>query len=193
MDDNAFARLVSLACHDLRTPLATVNGFARTLEHQVELEAPGDRYVEMIVAAAAQLGELIDELGLVARIQSGRYDGTLQDADSLVLAQACAARLGEDRVHVIGEGTVVRVDVPAVERGISALVQSVLRHGGLEETEVRVNGAELVVSGVKDSSAPVVLGDDLRDLGAAVAVQLLRTLGGAVERDGDTLRIGLPR
>ena len=30
-DDNAFARLVSLACHDLRTPLATVHGFATTL------------------------------------------------------------------------------------------------------------------------------------------------------------------
>ena len=43
MDDNAteetrFARLVSLACHDLRTPLATVVGFAHTLTRQDELE-----------------------------------------------------------------------------------------------------------------------------------------------------------
>ena len=30
-DDPDFARLVSLACHDLRTPLATVHGFATTL------------------------------------------------------------------------------------------------------------------------------------------------------------------
>jgi len=30
-DDNQFARLVMLACHDLRTPLATVHGFAHTL------------------------------------------------------------------------------------------------------------------------------------------------------------------
>src|SRR5437870_1213253 len=30
MPDNRFPRLVSLACHDLRTPLATVYGFART-------------------------------------------------------------------------------------------------------------------------------------------------------------------
>ena len=30
--DDRFARMVWLACHDLRTPLATVYGFARTLQ-----------------------------------------------------------------------------------------------------------------------------------------------------------------
>ena len=31
-NDTSFARLVSLACHDVRTPLATVHGFAKTLD-----------------------------------------------------------------------------------------------------------------------------------------------------------------
>ena len=31
-DDASFPRLVSLACHDVRTPLATVFGFARMIE-----------------------------------------------------------------------------------------------------------------------------------------------------------------
>jgi hypothetical protein len=44
---------------------------------------------------------------------------------------------------------------------------------------------------VTPASAPVVLGEDLRDLGAAVAVRLLRAQGGSVELDGETLRIGL--
>ena len=59
-DDTEFARLVSLACHDLRTPLATVHGFATTLERGGDLEPPADRYVEMINAASAQTAELID-------------------------------------------------------------------------------------------------------------------------------------
>jgi signal transduction histidine kinase len=169
-----FARLVSLACHDLRTPLATVSGFAKTLERQVELDPPVDRYVEMIVAAAEQIGELVDELGVAARIEAERYEPHLQDTDTLAIARSASARLGEDRVHVEGEGALVSTDVAAVERGVAALVQSVLRHGGLDETTVRVEGAELAVEGVSDASAPVVLGEDLRDLGAAVAVRVIR-------------------
>ena len=192
-NDTTFARLVSLACHDLRTPLATVNGFARTLERTVELEAPADRYVEMIVAAVAQLDELLDELSLVARIEADRYDPNLQEVDTLALARAAADRLGEDRVKVEGEGAPVLVDSAAVERGVSALVQAALRHGGLDEVQVRVRGAVLEVEPVTDSSSKVVLGQDLRDLGAAVAVRLLERLGGAVQVDGSSLKIHLPQ
>jgi signal transduction histidine kinase len=151
-ETDAFARLVSLACHDLRTPLATVHGFATTLVRGGGLEPPADRYLEMIDAASAQLAELIDELSLAARIESGRYDPTPREAD---------------------------------------LFQSALRHGGLEQVEAQVDGSEIRLSRVTPASAPVVLGDDLRDLGAAVAVQLVRRLGGSVSVDGETLAIRL--
>jgi signal transduction histidine kinase len=190
-EDDAFARLVSLACHDLRTPLATVHGFATTLARAGDLEPPSDRYVEMIDAASAQLAELIDELALAARIESGRYDPTTRVADTLELAQAAAERLGEDRVHVTGAGTAVETDAEAVERGLAALFQSALRHGGLESVEVEVDGAEIRLSPVTAASAPVVLGEDLRDLGAAVAVRLVRRLGGSAVVEGETLRIVL--
>lgn len=190
-DDSEFARLVSLACHDLRTPLATVHGFATTLERGGGLEPPADRYVEMINAASAQLAELLDELSLVARIESGRYDPTLHKADTLELAEAAAARLGEDRVRVTGSGAKLETEPEAVERGLAALFQSALRHGGLDEVSVEVSGAEIRVSRVTPASAPVVLGDDLRDLGAAVAVRLVRRLGGSVSVDGETLKIEL--
>src|SRR5437016_4115697 len=104
MPDTSFARLVSLACHDVRTPLATVHGFARTLMRQVELAPPGDRYVEIIEAASQQMAELLDELSLAARIEAGRYEPALRDADTLALAHAAADRLGAERVHVSGEG-----------------------------------------------------------------------------------------
>jgi signal transduction histidine kinase len=190
-DDDAFARLVSLACHDLRTPLATVHGFATTLVRTGDLQPPADRYVEMIDAASAQLAELIDELALAARIESGRYDPTTREADTLELARAAAVRLGEDRVAVTGSGTTVETDAEAVERGLAALFQSALRHGGLERVDVAVNDAEIQVSPVTPASAPVVLGEDLRDLGAAVAVRLVRRLGGTVEIAGETLEIRL--
>jgi signal transduction histidine kinase len=190
-DDSDFARLVSLACHDLRTPLATVHGFATTLARGGGLEPPADRYVEMIDAASAQLAELIDELSLAARIESDRYDPTPQETDTLELAQAAAARLGEERVRVSGSGVALETDADALERGLAALFQSALRHGGLEQVEVEVDGADVRLSPVTASAAPVVLGDDLRDLGAAVAVRLVRRLGGSVSVAGETLEIRL--
>jgi signal transduction histidine kinase len=190
-NDTSFARLVSLACHDVRTPLATVHGFTTTLARTTELAPPADRYVEMIDAASKQIAELLDELSLVARIESGRYDPMLREADTLGLAHAAAARLGDDRVHVSGEGAAVETDLDAVDRGVSALVQATLRHGGLDEVDVVVRGKEIDVSGVTDSSAPVVVGQDLRDLGAAVAVRVIEVLGGAVSVSGQTLTIRL--
>jgi signal transduction histidine kinase len=189
-DDDAFARLVSLACHDLRTPLATVHGFATTLARG-GLEPPGDRYVEMIEAASAQLAELIDELSLASRIESGRYEPTLREADTLELAQAAAARLGEDRVQVSGSGTAIETDGDALERGLAALFQSALRHGGLDGVDVEVDGVDVRLSRVTAASAPVVLGEDLRDLGAAVAARLVARLGGSLSVEGETLAIRL--
>jgi signal transduction histidine kinase len=190
-EDNDFARLVSLACHDLRTPLATVHGFATTLVRTGDLAPPADRYVEMIDAASAQLAELVDELALASRIESGRYDPAPREADTLELAQAAAARLGEDRVLVSGAGVSIETDKDAVERGLAALFQSALRHGGLDSVGVEVDGAEIRLSRVTAASAPVVLGEDLRDLGAAVAVRLLARLGGSVTIAGETLEIRL--
>jgi signal transduction histidine kinase len=189
--DTSFPRLVSLATHDLRTPLATIHGFAQTLIRMGELGEPRGRYMEMIDAASRQLGELLDELGLAARIEGGRYEPNLQAVDTLELARAAAEELGEDRVKVSGSGAEVRVDVDATRRGVTALVRCALRHGGLEEVECRANGAALEINPVADPAARVLLGEDLRDLGAAVAVILVRALDGSVEHDGERVLVSL--
>ena len=190
-NDTAFARLVSLACHDLRTPLATVSGFAKTLTRAGSLEDPAARYVAMIETAAAQMAELLDELGIVARIESGRYEPALRDADTLELAQSAARELGEERVAVSGTGTTVQVDVEPTRRAVAALAQSALRHGGFDEVTLEVAGAELRISPVTDASRPVLLGEDLRDLGAAVAGIVIRWQGGSLTVEDASLRVTL--
>ena len=189
-DSTRFANLVVLACHDLRTPLATVHGFAHTLG-RLELDETPARYVTMISAAAEQLGELIDQLGLASRIEAGRYDPVRREIDTLELARAAAARLGEERVEVDGEGSKLEADADATEQAVAALARCALRHGGLEQVRLGVRGDELELAPVTPASAPVLLGEDLRDLGAAVAVRALRAQGGSVELDGETLRIRL--
>jgi signal transduction histidine kinase len=190
-DNNQFARLIMLACHDLRTPLATVHGFAHTLARLGELEEPASRYVEMIGAASQQIGDLVDEVLLGARIEAGRYEPVRKELDTLELARDAASRLGEERVAVDGEGGVVEVDVDATKRAVAALARCALRHGGLEQVRLTARGEELDLAPVTAASAPVVLGEDLRDLGAAVAVRQLRSQGGSLALSGETLRIRL--
>jgi hypothetical protein len=136
--------------------------------------------------------ELLDELGLAARIEAGRYQPNLQDADTLALAREAAATLGEDRVRVSGEGGAVRVDLEPTQRAVAAQAQCALRHGGVELVEIAAAGPELLIAPITPASAPVVLGEDLRDLGAAVAALLVRALGGSVSVEEETLHVRLP-
>jgi signal transduction histidine kinase len=190
-EDQDFARLVMLACHDLRTPLATVHGFAQTLARDEELDETSSRYVGMIVSASGQIAELIDQLSVASRLLAGRYDPPLSAVDTLELARGAAERLGEERVGVTGHGAELDTDREALERAVAALARCLLRHGGLEHVDVEVQGTELALTPVTPASAPVVLGEDLRDLGAAVAARLVRARGGSVEVEDETLRVRL--
>jgi signal transduction histidine kinase len=190
-DDKRFAQLVSLACHDLRTPLATVFGFARTLGKS-ELEPPVDRYVEMIEAASMQLGDLVDELALVARIEAGRYEPRLMSVDSLELAQAAASELEEGRVQVEGKGAPVQVPEEQMTRALSQFARAAGRHGGFDSVSFSVEGETLRLSPLTRMSAQVLLGEELRDLGAVTATALVRALGGSVGAADEALVVRLP-
>ena len=134
MASDTFSRFVSLACHDLRTPLATISGFAHTLDGMEEIGDPAARYIGIMKSAGEQMGELLDALGLVARIEGGRYEPALVEADSLELAQAAAAKLGA-QADAGGTGGRVLVDLEPMESGLAALALCALRHGGLERIE----------------------------------------------------------
>jgi signal transduction histidine kinase len=188
--DDSFARFVSLACHDLRTPLATVSGFAHTLR-QNELGQPADRYVEMMQAASGQIADILDDLGLAARIEGGWFSPNMAEADTLELAEA-AARLVGEKVAAGGTGAPVQVDRAASERALAALARCALRHGGLEHVELTADGAVVSVSPVLENVAPIILGEDLKDLGAAAGGRLVKSLGGSLAVEDDRLQVRLP-
>ena len=177
-----FARLVSLACHDLRTPLATVHGFAQTLLRLDELgPEKTERYLGLIESASTELAQLLDLLSLAARIEGGRYEPVTRAEDSLELAPEGAT----------GSGAQVLVDPEAVARALAGLARAAARHGGVD-VSVSVEGPRVVIEPVVASAAPVVLGEEQKDLGAAVAVRLVRALGGEVGLQGERLTVTLP-
>jgi signal transduction histidine kinase len=189
----SFAQLVSLACHDLRTPLATASGFARTLQRLDGIEHPADRYAEMIGAAADQLAALLDLLSAAARIESDRFEPQLRSSNVRELADAAAARLEDGRVSVEGEGANVSADPEWAAVALSALAEAARRHGGLDRITIRVDGSGVSITPVVEDAGPIAIGEDLRDFAAAVGVAVLQTSKATVELDGESLRVQFPR
>ena len=186
MPDSRFPRLVSLACHDLRTPLATVYGFARTLTRSDELDPRSARFVAMIEEASEQMTGLLDELGTAARIQSGRWEPVVRSVSTLELADA-----GDERIVVEGEAEPIETDADAVQRSLKALAIAAIRHGRVEQITWRVTGRLFELSPVRAEAAPVVTGVEQKDFGALVARLVLEELGSGLELDGETLRVQL--
>jgi hypothetical protein len=48
-----------------------------------------------------------------------------------------------------------------------------------------------MVAPITEAAAPVVIGDEMRDLGSIVARAVIEELGGSVVLDGDMLRVRL--
>jgi len=185
-DAERFPRLVSLACHDLRTPLATIYGFARTLTRDEGYDERTMRFLGMIEAAAEQMTGLLDDLGVAARIKGGRFDPLIREADTLELAK------GDDpRVDVRGEGAQIETDAETVQSALGALALAAIRHGPVERVTWTVEGRSLTLAPVTAAAAPVVAGEDLRDLGSLVARLVVEALGGSLELDGQALRVAL--
>ena len=186
MADQRFGRLVSLACHDLRTPLATVNGFAKTLTRTGTLAERESHFVDLIEAAADQMTSLLDLLGLAARIESGRYDPVLAAADTLELATS-----EDERIATEGRGEAIETDVAAMRRSLESLAHCAAVHGGVPRVTWQVEGRTLTLSPLADDAAAVVTGESPRDLGALVARLAIEHLGGSLAVEGDALLVVL--
>jgi K+-sensing histidine kinase KdpD len=190
--DHTFAQLVSLACHDLRTPLAAVHGFARTIDRLEPLQARTRRYIGIMVEGSGQLAQLLERLALIARIERGAYQPALQQMDSLELAQKAAELVAAGEVSVTGEGETVEVDPTPTEQTVAAFLTCALRHGDSEELDCAVRGRELSIRPVTGELAAILLGEDLRDFGAAAARIHVEALGGSVAVQDDALLVRLP-
>jgi signal transduction histidine kinase len=180
------SRLVTLACHDLRTPLATVNGFAKTLLRNGGLDDQSARFLGLIEAAGEQMHDLLDLLGLAARIEGGAYEPSVREADTLDLATGA-----DERVLVAGEGEKIETDEPAIRRSLAALASAALRHGELERVTWTVTGRTLELAPVTPAAAAVLTGEEPKDLGSLVARLAIEGNGGSLAVEGDTLKVTL--
>ena len=185
-------RLVALGANDARTPLATLRGFAKTLCGSIRTE-PEASYAQTISETAAQIGEIVDELALVARIQEGRYEPLPVEVCTDELASDVRGALGKERVAVSGRGAVVLVERRPAVRALTSLARAAMRHGALDSVGIALDGAALRLSPILTNAEPVLTGREVREFGAAAALVVIAAMGGEAAVLDDALVVRLPQ
>ena len=202
--DRAKSDFVSIASHELRTPIAVVHGIASTL-HLRGSELREEQLIELrrtLFEQTSRLRELADQLLDLSRIEAGavlvhpRVFRPREVLDAL-LPRLVPDRLGEIEVSVAPDVEVVS-DQDAFERIVGNLVTNALRYGKppIRVECERLAGFVLAVEdrgpGVEPEFVPRLFERFARSsssrraiasgagLGLAIARSLTEALGGAL-------------
>jgi CheY-like chemotaxis protein len=147
-------RFLSLAAHELKTPLTSIKGFAYSLSRRIEKgEAADPRTVEILERQAERLHGLLEEMLEVSRLEMQRFILHQEPCDLGELVESAlrsVRRLGaEDDIQVQGAGQLpLLADRERVERAIGAMALRARSFGSPLTVKLARDGdhAELRVS-----------------------------------------------
>src|ERR687898_1968540 len=109
------ADFVSLVSHELRSPMATVIGSARTLQQRWRELTPEQRdsFLALIADETSRLADLVADVLDTSRIEAGTFSYAFDDVDVGVLVREVAANasVGQDEVAVRAD---VREPLPTI-------------------------------------------------------------------------------
>lgn len=125
---NILPRAMSLAVHELRTPVTVVAGYLRMLlkEQGGPLTEKQRKMLEEADKSCSRLGALVAEMSEFGKLESREQPLARQDFDIAALAAELASNMheGDDRgVRVVTRGT----DAPVIVNGDRARVAAALR------------------------------------------------------------------
>ena len=126
---------VSVASHELRTPISVVHGIAATLHARVD-DLHDDQVhalLSQLVVQTDRLRDLADQLLDLSRLESGAGSGPPEHFDPRERLEELMARIAGDRapdVHLLMEpGNTVLADPVAFDRVAANLILNALRYG----------------------------------------------------------------
>ncbi len=160
------ADFVSLVSHELRSPMASVIGSARTLQMRWRELRPEQResFLALIAHETSRLAELITDVLDTSQIEAGTFSYSFDNVDlaSVVRDLAAAAERGQDEVPV---RAVVHDPLPLV-RGDPTRLRQVLSN--LIDNAVKYSppGGEVRVEAQRSDGRVVI---DVRDRGPGIA------------------------
>ncbi len=164
------ADFVSLVSHELRSPMATVIGAARTLQTRWRELQPQQRqaFLALIADETARLSTLIGDVLDTSRLDAGTFSYTFTDVDvgALVRDSVANASVAQDEVPIVAEVGVVepvRADPERLRQVISNLIDNAVKYSPAGEpvaVQVAPRNSSVVIA-VTDRG-PGIAADDQR-------------------------------
>jgi signal transduction histidine kinase len=154
-------RFLSLAAHELKTPLTSIKGFSYSLARRLERGEPCDpRHVHVLERQAERLHGLLEEMLEVSRIETSRFTLHQEPCELSELIDASRRslrRLNQDEgvtAQIIESALPLFADRERIERTLTAMVLRAKTQGTptIEATQVR-GRAEVRVSWVGEPLA----------------------------------------
>ena len=144
--DRFKTEFLSTAAHELRTPLASINGFAELLRTQTLDEASRREFLDVIFAQSQQMSSLLNELLDLCRIEAGgakELTLTRVAAQDLVQQVLTSLQLPPGRAMPVIEGPadtlVVHVDPGKTQRVIANVLSNAYKYSpGGGAVQVRI-------------------------------------------------------
>jgi K+-sensing histidine kinase KdpD len=186
------------ACHELRSPLAVVYGFARMLENASNLDEEATaKYVSQIVRSAERLDHMLDDLSKIGRIAAARIQPQLEHVPlRSVIDDLCATSTNDGRLTVDpGADVSVKADPAWLTESLQAVVDGLCFEEGIDvRLTWRHEQHEVQLHMVPNSSFPMIdVEPDKSGLGISLARMRIVAMGGSFEGSGDRIVINLPR
>lgn len=130
--------LVANVSHDLRTPLATLQGYIETLLIKRDVLSDGDqrRYLETAVGHCQRLNKLVDELFELAKLDSGAEKPKFEPFNLNELVQDIVQKFelsaGEKGIRIKtnlgGDVPYVNADIGMIERALENLIENAVHY-----------------------------------------------------------------
>jgi signal transduction histidine kinase len=181
---------LSVAAHELRTPVAGLLGHTQLAQRHIEKEDPVDigwvrERLETIERQVRRLGNLVDQLLDLATMQRGKLRIDLNESDLSVIVATVVEqfRAVHPSVHLVvkaDEAVPVRVDALRIEQVLTNLIDNAVKFGGdttRTDVEVRRDANAAVVS-VRDRGPGIPPAERLRVFERFHQVDVQRHFGG---------------
>jgi signal transduction histidine kinase len=186
-------QFLSVAAHELRTPITAINGFGELLRREVHGVAPDaariTRFVDRLIGAGGRLAALVEDMLDVSRIRLGQLPLRLQPVDLTGLVRRVALAFQEQ--HGAGQHRfqldfpsapcVVVADDDRIEQVLSNVLENAVKYtpgGGTIRIAVRIG----------ESAARVTV----TDRGIGLPLEALESIFEPFGRAANATRSNLP-